>query len=141
MAKYDASVVIKDFLVEKMVSAPVAELLVGIRQDPAFGLVMVLGSGGTLVELVRDTATVLLPASRGDIESALKTLKVSVLLDGFRGGAAADRVALVDAIEALAQYAVQTRETLVELDINPLMALEDGVAVADVLLRVMSPNR
>ena len=141
VAKYDASVVIKDFLVEKMVSAPVAELLVGIRQDPAFGLVMVLGSGGTLVELVRDTATVLLPASRGDIESALKTLKVSVLLDGFRGGAAADRVALVDAIEALAQYAVQTRETLVELDINPLMALEDGVAVADVLLRVMSPNR
>jgi acetate---CoA ligase (ADP-forming) len=140
VAAYDPSVEIKDFLVEKMVGKPVAELLVGIRQDPSFGLVLVLGSGGTLVELVRDTVTLLLPTSRDDIATALLSLKVSILLDGFRGAAPADRDALVDAIAAMGEYAVKTRETLVELDVNPLMALEDGVAVADVLLRVMSPD-
>ncbi len=140
VTRYDPSVAIRDFLVEKMASAPVAELLIGIRQDATFGLVMVLGSGGVLVELVRDSATLLLPASRADIEAALATLRVSTLLNGFRGQAAADREALIDAIEAMAQYAVDNRVTLVELDVNPLMALENGVVAVDVLLRVMSPD-
>lgn len=138
VATYDPSVVIKDFLVEEMASPPVAEILVGIRQDATFGLVMVLGSGGTLVELVRDTATLLLPASRDDISTALASLKVSTLLDGFRGRAGTDRNALIDAIAAMGDYAVDNRETLVELDVNPLLALEDGVVAVDVLLRVTS---
>ena len=138
--RYDNTIKADVFLVEKMLSRPVAELLVGIRQDPTFGLVMVKGTGGTLVELLRDTATLLLPASRDDIAAALCGLKVSTLLDGYRGAVPADREAVLDAITALANFAVKHRETLMELDVNPLMALENGAAAADVLMRVMPVN-
>ena len=100
-------------------------------------LSLLVGTGGTMVELLDDTVSLLLPANRDDIAATLASLKVSMLLDGFRGKPPADRDALTDAIVALGEYAVANRETLVELDINPLMALEHGVAVADVLLRIM----
>lgn len=134
------SVRIENFLVERMISAPVAELLVGIQQDAAFGPVMVIGTGGTLVELLHDTVTVLLPVGRDDIEAAVSGLRVSTLLDGYRGAAPADRKALVDAICALATFAVDNRAAVAELDVNPLVALEQGVVAADVLLRVSKPG-
>src|SRR3546814_14283967 len=75
----------KGLYVERMVAAPLAELLVGITRDPPFGLVMTLGSGGELVEILRDTATLLLPATRGEIEAAIADLRPAPLLKGSRG--------------------------------------------------------
>src|SRR3546814_14737512 len=75
----------KGLYVERMVTAPLAELLVGITRDPPFGLVMTLGSGGELVEMLRDTATLLLPATRSEIEAALLGLRSAPLLPGYRG--------------------------------------------------------
>ena len=71
--------------VERMVTGAVAELIVGIIDDPQFGPVMTLGTGGVLVELLQDTATLLLPSSREDIENALRSLRMFPLLDGYRG--------------------------------------------------------
>jgi len=130
------NVKVENFLIEKMVDKPVAELLVGIRRDEAFGLTMVIGSGGTLVELVADAATLLLPVTMESISEAIDTLKVSKLLDGFRGAAKADRVALINVIMALARFAEDNSDTLVELDVNPLMVMPDGVCAVDVLLRI-----
>ena len=73
------------FLVERMIDGAVAEVLVGLRRDARFGGVLVLASGGVLVELVGDTRTLLLPARREDIARALDELKVSRLINGFRG--------------------------------------------------------
>ena len=73
------------FLVEEMVERPLAELIVGIQRDPAFGLALVIGSGGTLVELVGDSVTLLLPNDQEAIEQALDSLKVAALLTGHRG--------------------------------------------------------
>jgi acyl-CoA synthetase (NDP forming) len=124
------------FLVERMVDGPIAELLIGIRRDDAFGQVMVLASGGVFVELVGDTRTVLLPADRDSIVRALAALKVSTLLAGFRGAPAADIGAVVDTVMKVAAFAEAHRDRLEELDINPLIVQRDGAVAADVLVRM-----
>ena len=129
------------FLVERMIEDPVAELLVGIRRDDAFGQVMVLASGGVLVELVGDTRTLLLPADRDSIDRALATLKVSKLLDGFRGAPGANIDTVVDTIMKVAAFADAHRDRLEELDINPLIVQRDGAVAADVLLRMARQER
>ena len=91
--------------VERMVTGGVAELIVGVASDPIFGPVMTIGSGGVLVELLKDSATLLLPATRADIEAALRSLKLFPLLDGFRGRPKADLDATVDAILGIADFA------------------------------------
>ncbi|MDI2030501.1 acetate--CoA ligase family protein [Saccharopolyspora sp. TS4A08] len=122
-----------EFLVEHMVQGAVAELLVGVRRDPRFGLALTLGAGGVLVELVRDTATLLLPATRGQIEEALRGLRIWPLLAGFRGPGA-DVPAVLDAITAVAEHA-RSDDRLVELDVNPLLALPNAAVAVDVLVR------
>ena len=126
------------FLIEAMISDPVAELLVGIRRDPRFGQVMVLASGGTLVELVRDAVTLLLPSDRASCAKALESLVASRLLAGYRGCPAGDREATLEAILSLARFAEAHRGELVELEVNPLMVLTEGVAAVDALMWVVS---
>ena len=125
------------FLIERMVEAPIAELLVGIRSDPRFGRAMTLASGGVLTEIVVDSVTILLPADRVDLEGALGRLRISRLLDGFRGSAPADRTAIVDALARLAVFVGREGgDVVVEVEINPLFVLPDGVCAVDVLMRV-----
>ena len=123
------------FLVERMVGDPVAELLVGIRRDAQFGQVMVLASGGILVELVRDTQTLLLPTDRESVGDALDALKLSKLLDGYRGRPPGDRQAVIAAVLALADFAQAQRDEIMEVEINPLMVLPKGALAVDALLR------
>ncbi len=131
-------VVAESFLIEGMAEAPVAELIVGVTRDPQFGLALVLGAGGVLVEMVRDSATLLLPTDRDAVERALAGLKIAKLLAGFRGRAAGDVAAAVDAVLAVAAFADGERDRLVELDINPLFVLPVGrgaVAVDALIVR------
>ncbi|MER7015810.1 acetate--CoA ligase family protein [Saccharopolyspora sp. NPDC000359] len=121
------------FLVERMVAGAVTELIVGVRRDPQFGPALTIGAGGVLVELVRDSATLLLPASREEVEQALRGLRIWPLLAGFRGPAA-DVPAVVEAIAAIAEHA-RNDDRLLELDVNPLLALPGGAVAVDVLLR------
>ena len=124
------------FLVERMVGDAVAELLVSIRREESFGHVLVLASGGVLVELLADAQTLLLPADRASVESALTRLKASALIDGYRGRPRGDREAATDAILALAEFAQSRASDLIELEINPLIVRPSGVAAVDVLMRV-----
>lgn len=125
-------------LVEPMVGDVVAELIVGIKYDEAFGHALVIGAGGVLVELLTDSATVLLPTGRPAVEKALTSLRVSRLIDGFRGRNAGDREAVIDAALAISDLAMRERERLVEVDVNPLMVLPQGrgVVAADALVRI-----
>jgi succinyl-CoA synthetase beta subunit len=123
------------FLVEKMVSPTVAELIVGVSRDKSFGLTLLVGAGGTLVELLDDAAVILLPAQRHEIDTAIRSLKISKLIAGFRGQVAGDRQALLDAVEAIARYAVEHKNTLLELDVNPLLVLPNGVIAVDAYIR------
>ena len=134
--RLDADVSADRFLVERMVGPPLAELLVGVRTDPRFGLAMTLASGGVLTELVADAVTILLPASRVDLEEALGRLRISRLLDGFRGAAPANRTAIVDALLRLASRLCREDNDVVEIEVNPLFVLTDRVCAVDALMRV-----
>lgn len=125
-------------LVEQMIADGVAEILVGITVDPQFGQVLVIGAGGVLTELLRDTATLLPPFTATSIEAALRRLKVSKLLAGFRGKPPGDVPALIETVLACARYAEASLSTLVELDINPVIVRPAGCgAVAvDALIRL-----
>ena len=122
--------------VERMVEGGVAELIVGVTRDPLFGPVMTVGSGGVLVELLKDSATLLLPAEPRRVEAALRGLKLFPLLDGFRGRPKADLAAAIDAVLKISGFALANAETLAELDINPLIVCAEGKGawVADALL-------
>jgi acetyl-CoA synthetase len=126
------------FLVEQMAADVVAEIIVGITRDAQFGLALTLGTGGVLVELMQDAATVLLPASGEDIRAALQSLKTWPLLNGYRGRAAGDVDALVQAISAIAAYGTEQADGLLELDVNPILVLPAGrgVVAVDALIRL-----
>ncbi|HJR22343.1 MAG TPA: acetate--CoA ligase family protein, partial [Dongiaceae bacterium] len=125
---------IETMLVERMVGDVVAELIVGIQRDPQFGLALVVGAGGILVELVEDAAMLLLPTSAEEVEAAIRRLKIAKLLAGYRGKPAADMGALVKSIMAIAAFAEAHRDTLLELDVNPLMVRADGAVAVDALV-------
>ncbi len=124
------------FYVERMVVNGVCELIVGITHDPLFGPVMTIGSGGVFVELLQDSVTLLLPVTHEQIDTALRSLKMFPLLDGYRGRPKADVEAAVSAIARIADWIALTRNEIDELDINPLIicAEGEGAWVADALI-------
>ena len=134
LAQYKPGAAIAKVLVEKMVSDVVAELIVGVKRDPQFGLALVVGAGGILVEMVQDSAMLLLPTDRAAIERAIDSLKIAKLLKGYRGRAAGDLRAVADAVAAVAAFAEAHRGNLLELDVNPLMVLKDGAVAVDALV-------
>ncbi|MCH8925676.1 MAG: acetate--CoA ligase family protein, partial [Proteobacteria bacterium] len=125
-------------LVERMIEGAVAELIVGVVADAQFGLALVVGSGGALVEVAGDSRTLLLPVARAAVAEALDSLKAAKLLAGYRGRPEGDREAAIDAVLAIAAFAESRRGALVELDVNPLMVLARGrgAVVADALIRI-----
>jgi acetyl-CoA synthetase len=125
-------------LVEQMVNDGVAEILVGITVDPQFGQVLVLGAGGVLTEYLHDSTTLLPPFTATSIRSALQGLNVMRLLNGFRGKPAGDLDALVEAIHAVTRYAAAQKDSLVELDVNPIIVRPQGrgVVAVDALVRL-----
>jgi len=129
LSRYKPGAKPERFLIERMVSDVVAELIVGVKRDAQFGLILVVGAGGILVEMVEDAATLLLPATREDVAKAIAGLKIAKLLKGYRGKPAGDIEAVVDAVMAIAGYANAHRDKLVELDVNPLMVLPKGRGV------------
>lgn len=123
------------FLIEEMVTGAVAEVLIGVVKDPAHGFVMTLAAGGTLTELMDDSASFLLPASDLDIDTALNSLRMSRLLDGYRGAPAADRPAILRAIRAVEAYVLANAQGLEEIEINPLLCTPTDAVAADALMR------
>jgi hypothetical protein len=126
-------------LVEEMVRGGVAEILIGVTVDLQFGQILVLGAGGVLTELWRDSVSLLPPFTAVTIEAALMRLNVGRLLGGYRGRPAADVAALVSTAVACARYAEANLDRLVELDINPVIvrARGQGAVAVDALVRLL----
>ena len=127
-----------DVLVEHMVTGAVAELIIGLTSDPQFGTALVVGAGGILTELLKDSVTLILPTSRSEIVRALKTLKVWTLVEGFRGRSG-DAEAVFRAVEAVADFAEANRGLVEEVDVNPLLVLKDGAIAVDALIKMRKP--
>ena len=125
-------------LIEEMVTDGVAEVLVGMRVDAQFGLLLVLGAGGVLTELLRDSVTLLPPFTAASITAALGKLRAAPLLAGYRGRPAADVEALVETVLACTRYARDNLERLAELDLNPVIVRPRGrgAVAVDALIRL-----
>ena len=136
IAEYAPGVAFDRVLLERMAAAPLAELIVGIKREEGFGLALVIGAGGILVELLKDSRSLLLPTTDGAIRAALLSLRSAPLLQGFRGRSAADLDALVAAIRAVADYAGEHAAQLLELDVNPLLVGANGCVAVDALIRL-----
>lgn len=136
IAAYAPGVVFDQLLLEPMAKPPLAELIVGIKRENDFGLALVIGAGGILVELLKDSRSLLLPTTDGAIRNALLSLRSAPLLQGFRGRESADLDALVAAIRAVADYACENAAQLLELDVNPLLVSAQGTTAVDALIRL-----
>jgi acyl-CoA synthetase (NDP forming) len=124
------------YLIESMVENVIHELLIGVKRDRQFGMVMVIASGGVLVELMKDSRTLLLPTNGDTVRHVLSSLNCYPLLQGYRGRPKCDMGSLVETILKLAEFAESMAETLIEMDVNPLMVLPTGTVAADALIRV-----
>lgn len=123
------------FLVEAMVPDFIAELIVGVINDPAHGFMLTLGAGGVMTEILRDNVSILVPASRDDIRQGLASLKVSKLLNGYRGKPAADIEKIIDAVESIQKFVIHHADSLSEVEVNPLLVGHNFAVAADALIQ------
>lgn len=123
------------FLIEEMITGTVAELIIGILRDPAHGFLLTIGAGGILTEILQDSACLCLPATRDEMRDALASLRIAPLLNGYRGKPSADIDAILDAMDAVQAYVLANTDTLIEVEINPLLALPDEAVAVDALIR------
>jgi acetyltransferase len=115
---------IEGVLVQKMLSGG-NEVIVGVRRDPQFGPLALVGRGGVDVELLRDVAMGVAPLTRSRAERMLDSTRTGVRLKGWRGTPPADRAAVLEAMLRLSQLACDFPE-ISELEINPLYVLPEG---------------
>jgi acetyl-CoA synthetase len=125
-------------LVEEMFTDGVAEVLIGVIVDAQFGQVLVLGAGGVFTEIMANSVSLLPPWTHASIESALQRLTLAKLFKGYRGKPAADVGALIDVILNVARYAADNLNTLVELDVNPVIVRPSGkgAVAVDTMIRL-----
>lgn len=123
-------------LLEKMVQDSVTELIIGMANDPIFGKYIIIGSGGILVELFKDTIPLLFPVSREDVSLALSQLKVFPIIKGFRNNPEGDIEAIINCVMSVVKLI--NENDIIELDINPLLVLKrgNGVIAVDALIKL-----
>jgi acetate---CoA ligase (ADP-forming) len=116
------------------------ELALGLVRDPHLGPLVVVGAGGVLVEVLADRVVRLPPLDEARARASVGRLAISTLLDGVRGGPAADRDAVTSAVVALGTLAVELGPSLDALDINPLRCTPSGCWALDTLVEARRPG-
>ncbi len=128
---------LEGFVVQRMAPTGV-ELLAGVATDPAFGPLVIFGSGGTAAELLKDRVVRPAPLRVNDPGHMVRGLRISPLLDGYRGMPVIDHVPIESLLVRLGQLADSIPE-LVEIDLNPIIATPQALHVVDLRIRAV-PN-
>jgi acyl-CoA synthetase (NDP forming) len=126
---YDADAEITGVQVQQMLSEG-REVLIGAVMDPTFGPVMTFGIGGVLVEVLRDVTFRLAPTSAADALEMINGIRAADVLRGVRGRDAVDQRALAATIQAVSELVTDFPE-IAEVDLNPVLAREDGATAVD----------
>ncbi|MXY03996.1 MAG: acetate--CoA ligase family protein [Acidimicrobiales bacterium] len=123
---------VRAVMVELCITDVVAELLVSVRSSPPVGMVLTVGAGGTLTEVLDDTASLLLPAG-GDTLEALRDLRLWPVLAGYRGRPAGAVDAVVNTVKLL-ETLVRDDDRIIEVEVNPLLVTPHTAVAADALM-------
>jgi succinyl-CoA synthetase beta subunit len=110
------------------------KLVAGVRIDPGFGPLILVGLGGVLVELLRDSVVGIAPVNVDEATRMLHKLRGAALLDGFRGGARVNVARLADIIARLSEFAADQQRNVLEVDINPIICAGDEMTAVDALI-------
>lgn len=120
--------VLDGILVQKQVKG--TELLMGLKRDPQFGSILVVGMGGIYTEVFKDVARTLVPLDSGEADRMLQTLRIYPILKGVRGQQGVDLDSLAETMLALSRLALDYPE-IAELDLNPVVACPEGCWCVD----------
>ena len=133
---YKSGARIEGVLVQEMVSGGI-EAILGVTNDKLFGPAVMFGLGGIFAEVLKDVAFRIAPVTRSSALDMIAEIKGYAVLTGARGAAHADIDALADAIVRLSALAVDLKDHVAELDINPLFvfAKGKGVKAGDALIK------
>jgi acyl-CoA synthetase (NDP forming) len=130
---YSPAARISGVLLQRMVPAGV-EVVAGARIDPLLGPLVVVGFGGVLVELFRDSAVQLAPINAGEATRMLQGLRGAALFGGFRGAPAVDLDRLADLLVRVSEFAADQQALIAELDINPIICAGSTMMAVDALI-------
>lgn len=135
---YNPECTIDGVLVQQMAPKAVAEMIVGLTSDKDFGPAVILGTGGIAVEVFKDSTIAIPPLSKEKAMEMIQSIKGFKLLDGFRGNPKADIDALAEMLVKIGDMAVQGKDYINALDINPLLVYPqgEGVLAVDALLEI-----
>ena len=136
--RYKPEALTDEFLLEKQMESPLVELLVNVKKNTEYGTVLTMASGGIFVELLEDAVHLLLPTSSQEIERELGRLKISRLMEGFRGRPPVQMNHLLEVINQIINCALEPENQIIELEINPLFVLPDYAIAVDTLIQVES---
>lgn len=132
-ARFDEKAAIEGVIVQEMAEGTV-ELVVGLKRDPVFGMMVMAGLGGVFVEVMRDIVFRKAPVTAAQAAEMLNSLKGRALLDGVRGAPPVDRDALIELITAVSRFGSSAAGRVRELDLNPVLAGPEGAVAVDWLL-------
>lgn len=116
-------------LVEEMVSG--VELIIGAKIDRQFGLVILLGFGGTATEIYQDTSLRMAPLTQSDVHSMMRNLKAYKILEGYRGSEPIHTDRLVDTVKRFSGLMTELGEQVDSFDLNPVICSSERCVVAD----------
>ena len=123
-AAHDAGAEIRGTLLAPMVDG--VECILGVRRDPVFGPVVVVGSGGIFAEVLDDIAIRKAPIDHAEAKRMIAELKGARLLEGTRGRPRCDIDALAGAVAALSRFAAAHADVVESVDVNPFVVLPEG---------------
>ena len=126
---------VEGYVVQRMAPSGV-ELLAGVATDPAFGPLVIFGAGGTAAELLKDRIVRPAPLHVADAGEMVRGLRISPLLDGYRGTPVIDHAPLEDLLVRLGQLADSIPE-IVEIDLNPVIATPERLHIVDLRVRAV----
>jgi 4-hydroxybutyryl-CoA synthetase (ADP-forming) len=135
---YKPDAKIKGVLVQEMVKSG-KEIILGAKQDPIFGPLVMFGLGGIYVEILRDVVFRLAPIDEHEASQMVHSIKTIKLLKGVRGEKPSDLGAIVESLQRLSQLVTEFPE-IEEFDINPLLVLQEGKGVRTVDVRISLKN-
>jgi len=126
LGKYD----LVGILVEKQVKKG-TEIIIGMNIDSTFGPIVAFGIGGIFVEAIKDVTFRLCPTTKERALRMINEIKMQKMLNGFRGLPPVDREALAEMIVKVSELAIKLEDYIKEIDLNPVIANEDGVFGVD----------